>query len=182
MSVLRDGTGFVPKADTVDRGRRRGARGAEPGRRAGGLPSCSARTTPVVTAAGRRGRAPLDLAPALKRAPGSADLSRAPCAGVRHITCLLAVAVAAAAGGCAGEDPAAGPRGRRRQGTRRQDPELAADRPRDAQRCVQADSGGAAAQDRRGRPAGQGPHQPLHDRGADRRPESCRCSVEAAVR
>jgi hypothetical protein len=28
--------------------------------------------------------------------------------GVRHITCLLAVAVAAAAGGCAGEDPAQG--------------------------------------------------------------------------
>ena len=28
--------------------------------------------------------------------------------GVRHITCLLAVAVVAAAGGCAGEDPAQG--------------------------------------------------------------------------
>lgn len=28
--------------------------------------------------------------------------------GVRHITCLLAVAVAAAAGGCTGEDPAQG--------------------------------------------------------------------------
>jgi hypothetical protein len=28
--------------------------------------------------------------------------------GVRHITCLLAVALAAAAGGCAGEDPAQG--------------------------------------------------------------------------
>ena len=28
--------------------------------------------------------------------------------GVRHITCLLAFAVAAAAGGCAGEDPAQG--------------------------------------------------------------------------
>jgi hypothetical protein len=28
--------------------------------------------------------------------------------GVRHITCLLAVAVATAAGGCAGEDPAQG--------------------------------------------------------------------------
>lgn len=66
--------------------------------------------------------------------------------GVRHITCLLAVAVAAAAGGCAGEDPAQG---------------LAdgVDKARAAKTLsslqtalvtlslVQADSGGAAVQD-----------------------------------
>ena len=66
--------------------------------------------------------------------------------GVRHITCLLAVAVAAAVGGCAGEDPAQG---------------LAdgVDKARAAQTLsslqtalvtlslVQVDSGGAAVQD-----------------------------------
>ena len=50
--------GFVPKADTADRGRRRGARGAEPRRRAGGVRAVRRVPRPATAPAPRPSAAP----------------------------------------------------------------------------------------------------------------------------
>ena len=145
-----------------DRGRRRGARGAEPRRRARGVPAV--RRVPRQ----RRRRAAVRRRPAqtsrsfLKRPRVACRCHPGTMRGVRNITCLLVPPAWCWRCGLRQRGPGRGPRQQRRQGAHGGDAR-ALQTGLVTRSLVQADIRRSRGQPGGGA-AGQGPHQPLHDR------------------